>query len=523
MKNKNKGMKKIGISIFLIFMLLSVFQMVSFAADDAFESSISAFPESYKSHLRALHEKYPEWEFVPFDTGLEWKDVIKNEYGEKSLVSSDSSSKIFKSYDSDDYNFSTRKFIEKDGGFVQANAFALEYFMDPRNFLNEDGIFMFEVLKFSDVYSVEMVERVLKGSFMSNAKIEYLSYNQTDKTLTNVKTEDTYAEIIYQAGKTYDINPCYLASKILNEVGSNGSSSIYGNHSTYPGIYNFYNIGATDGSGAITRGLHWASGESTNKTSYGRPWNTPHKSIMGGAQFLASEYIAKGQFTGYLQRFNVNPDGYYNLYSHQYMTNLTGALSQGYSTYCSYVELGVLDVKKSFSIPVYKNMSGEDNDDGSVTLADSKNQYGSINSSRALLKTGPAKGYADVRNSSGTKVTIGVGTKVKIKSKDFTDSKYYLNILACPIWYKVSVNVGNETVEGYVDGDFVDITTRTKVIKGSNQLRFFRNNPKLDAKLMNLDYRYSTVNGTTVIFLKDGKISKDESAEEFRKSLGQEA
>ncbi len=506
MKNKNKGMKKIGICIFLILMLLSAMSLICFAADNAFESSISAFPESYKPYLRALHEKYPEWEFIPFETGLDWDSVIKNEYGDEALVSGSSASKIFKSTDSDDYNFETGKYVSKDGGFVQGNAFALEYFMDPRNFLNEDGIFMFEVLKFNENYSVEMIERVLKGSFMSKAKIEYLRYNEKDKSLTQVKTEDTYAQIIYEAGKAYDINPCYLASKILNEVGNNGSYSIYGDHPTYPGIYNFYNIGATDGSGAIARGLLWAKGGSTNKTTYGRPWNTPHKSIMGGAQFLAEEYIAKGQYTGYLQRFNVNPDGYYKLYTHQYMTNLTGALSQGYTTYCSYAALGMLDGKITFSIPVFKNMSGESNDSGTVTIVDSKNQYGSINSSKALLKTGPAKSYADVRSSSGSKVTVGVGTKIKIISKDFTDSKYYLDILSCPIWYKVRVTVGSETAEGYVDGDFVDITTRTNVIKNSGQLHFFKSNPQLSAKLMTLDYRYCTVNGTTASFVKNGTV-----------------
>ena len=32
---------------------------------DAFETSIKGFPDSYKSSLRALHKKYPNWKFVP--------------------------------------------------------------------------------------------------------------------------------------------------------------------------------------------------------------------------------------------------------------------------------------------------------------------------------------------------------------------------------------------------------------------------------------------------------------------------
>ncbi|MBQ8503576.1 MAG: fibronectin type III domain-containing protein [Clostridia bacterium] len=507
MKGKAKKMKKIGAVVFLIFVMTAVLSLFTYAADDEFEKSIAAFPESYKPYLTELHEKYPEWEFVPFMTGLDWNEVVQGEYGEKSLVSASASSKIWKSHDSGDYNPETGAFDYKDGGFVQANRFAVEYFLDPRNFLTEDGIFQFEVLEFNENYSIEMIEKILKGSFMSNAKIEYLSYNEKTQELTTVKTDETYADVIYDAGRTYNINPCYLASKILNELGSDGSYSIYGDHPTYPGIYNFYNIGATDGSGAIARGLLWAKGGETNKTTYGRPWNTPRKSIMGGAQFLAEEYIAKGQYTGYLQRFNVNPDGYYKLYSHQYMTNLTGALSQGYSTYASYASLGMLGGSITFSIPVYENMSGQDNASGTVKLTDTRLQYGTVNSTRAALKTGPAKSYADVKASSGSSVAVSSGAEVKILSKNFTDSEYYLNILACPIWYKVSITVDSVTYQGYIDADFVDITTTTYVPVGSFEMQFFKTNNSLYGGLVSSDYRYCTVtDGDTVKFLKNGTV-----------------
>ena len=94
--------------------------------------------------------------------------AVDSEGGAKSLVSSSAASEIFKSKDIGDYNYSTNKYIEKDGGFVEANRLAVAYFTDPRNFLNEDGIFMFETLSYSESFTVEAVENVLKGGHENN-------------------------------------------------------------------------------------------------------------------------------------------------------------------------------------------------------------------------------------------------------------------------------------------------------------------------------------------------------------------
>ena len=118
---------------------------VSLAADD-FEASIAGFPQSYKPYLRELHKKYPNWVFEKFDTGLDWDTVIDNEWGIKNLVSESASSENLKSKEAGHYNQETDKYIQKDGGFVVANRLAVEYYMDPRNFLNEEGIFQFEKL-----------------------------------------------------------------------------------------------------------------------------------------------------------------------------------------------------------------------------------------------------------------------------------------------------------------------------------------------------------------------------------------
>ena len=164
---------KTGITVALILMTLVCLMTAtsSFAAEDEFEKKIAAFPESYKPYLRQLHQAHPSWEFEPFFTGLDFNASVDSELGAKSLVSSSASSELFKSKDIGDYNYTTNKYIEKDGGFVEANRLAVAYFMDPRNFLNEDGIFMFETLSFSESFTTTAVENVLRGSFMANKKI----------------------------------------------------------------------------------------------------------------------------------------------------------------------------------------------------------------------------------------------------------------------------------------------------------------------------------------------------------------
>ncbi len=483
--------KKRWLRVFMaVLMLCLVTATFSFAAEDDFEKKIAAFPESYKPYLRQLHQAHPSWEFEPFFTQLDFNISVDSELGAKSLVSSSSASEFFKSKDIGDYNYTTNKYIEKDGGFVEANRLAVAYFMDPRNFLNEDGIFMFETLSYSDSFTVQSVENVLKGSFMANTKISY--YNK-DGVLK--KTSKKYSQAILEAGKKHNVNPCFLASKILNEVGTKGSKSVTGTHSTYPGIYNFYNIGATDGSGAIARGLKWAS----EGTTYGRPWTTPVKSINGGAEFLAASYIACGQFTGYLQRFNVNPNGKYRPYDHQYMTNLTGALSQGYSTYVSYVKSGLIDNKYVFSIPVYENMPSWTNTQGKGEFSDSYNFTGIVTGG-SNLRTGPSTYY-------DSKVVVPKGTAVTIIDKLKTDTNYYLSVLKEPYWYKIRAAVNGVSYEGYMSARCIDPAETVQTAIGEYEPSFITSDSEVEMHLVSYDARIAEITSDNKIrFLRSGTV-----------------
>ncbi len=504
-------MKGIG-TIALMLCLCMSFSFFSLGAEDDFETEIAAFPESYKPYLRELHKSYPNWEFEAYETGLDFEEVVDNEMGRRSLISSSQTSDYLKSrminfFDpatlkyEDFYNYSTGNYIQKDGGFVGANRLAVAYYIDPRNFLNEEYIFQFENLHFTDSMTVESVEAVLQGTYMHKAPMNYL-----DTTGKEVKVSKTYGQAIFDAGKKYNINPCYIASKIRNEVGADGSGSSLGYYkcndgTVIRGIYNLYNIGAYDGGDAIQKGLVWAKGSG----SYGRPWTSPEKSIDGGAKFLSDDYIAVGQFTGYLQRFNVSKGSDNDLYTHQYMTNITGALSQGYFNYVSYVKMNIIQNKICFSIPVYENMP-EISFSERAFNGDSAVQYGYISAKFSNVRTGPSTNNAKVVTKAGESFTLPNGYSVKIIGKVPTDNSYYVSVMQYPFWYNISFTYQSDTYEGYVPADFVTISDVTRVGTGEYELPYMEGgNLELYAISQDENIAKVTEKGK-VSFLKTGKV-----------------
>ncbi|MCQ2463574.1 MAG: fibronectin type III domain-containing protein [Clostridia bacterium] len=490
MKKHRRLTAKITVLILSAVLLFGSVPVNVFAAT-GFEQSISAFPESYKVKLRALHEKYPKWTFTAMNTGLDWQTAVEKECeDDRNLVEEYCSSYIYKSHASGDFNSSTGKYIYKDGGFVTASEIAVAQFMDPRNSLTASTIFQFEDLKFSSSCTVDTIESILYGSFMYDTVITY--YTSAGKKVSDTVT---YSQAIYNAGKKNNINPCFLASKILSEVGSSGSSAVSGKYSGYEGIYNFYNIGATDGSGAIGRGLKWARTGST----YSRPWNTPVRSIEGGAEFLSAQYVAEGQYTGYLQKFQVNPKSGYELYNHQYMTNVSGAYMQGYLTYQAYLSCSVLNSAHSFVIPVYKNMPGEKTPSPVLNIADTIRQTGKTNKT-VSMRTGPSESYSRVN------VSVPSGSTVTIFSKERTDASYYLSLLKYPYWYKVQYTVNKKTYTGYIYSGYVEEASTTVVKTGSYTLNCFASVSGHDdsLKIVSSDTSVASVSGKKLTVKKTG-------------------
>ena len=333
------------------YVISTYIRLISSGEDDKeFEAYLKeqGFPQSYWSGLKTLHAMYPEWVFKAQPTGFDWDYAVDQEtvIG-KSLVQSTSKSS-WKSTDPKAYNWDTGKWTEFDtGGWVAASREIVAYYMDPRNFLTQNSIFQFLLQSFdANVQNVAGVERLVSGTFLAN-------------TVTDTDGKSLYyPQVIYDAGKKVGVNPYVLAAMIIQEQGTKGlSDSISGKAPGFEGYFNFYNIGAVAGGGntAVKNGLIYAKGGANGTgTSYGRPWNSRAKAITGGAQFYANGYVTAGQNTLYLKRFNVQGD---NPFTHQYMTSVWGAASEGLSLAGGYSE-ELRQAPLVFSIPVYDNMPG---------------------------------------------------------------------------------------------------------------------------------------------------------------------
>ncbi len=420
-------MKKRIISLFLsILIAVLILPPASFsaqAADYASQLRGQGFPESYIPHLVALHNKYPNWSFEPLFTGESWSTAVSKER------TSHSQQKIEKNTINDGKGYycncsscfkNGSYVVQENPNWVSASQSAVEYYMDPRNFLNEKYIFQFETNFYNSSHSQEGVEAILAGTWMHNANITY--QNAQGQTVT-YSPATKYSAAIMAAAKNSGLSAYYLASKIVQEVGgkTNSAGGASGTNANYPGIYNYYNIGAYTGA---EDGLRWASSGSgyttnvnanmrsasttsssivvnvpmgtaviynfkTDKQSddyvwynvtatvggtaytgyirsdlinyssqdkYNRPWTNPYLSIYNGALYIKNNFGT--QYTGYLQKFNVNPASGSNMHGHEYMTSVYAAANEAVKTYNAYYNEGTLAQGKTFSIPVFTDMPG---------------------------------------------------------------------------------------------------------------------------------------------------------------------
>lgn len=314
--------------------------------DADFEAYLTkqGFPDSYKAKLRQLHSKYPDWKFVAQQTNLKWADALKEESVLGRNLIHNSSVSSWKSTQTGAYDWTSSTWKELDSGnWVAASSEMIAYCMDPRNFLDENYIFQFLSQKYDSATQTKTgLKTMVSGTFLAGI------YTEDGK-------EYSYPDILMSAGKSSGVSPYILASMILTEQGSQGTgNSISGTVAGYKGYYNFFNIGAykTDTMTAVQRGLWFAKGSGVGATSYNRPWNTRQKSITGGAKYYAESYVDVGQDTLYLKKFNVQGS---NLYNHQYMTNVQGAATEGY-TLSKAFSTSARKTTLTFQIPVYKNM-----------------------------------------------------------------------------------------------------------------------------------------------------------------------
>lgn len=317
------------------------------ASDDNYAKELKnlGFPDSYIPYLTYLHKKYPNWRFEVDKTNLDFNTVIDKEAG-----------KNYMQTENDSYRTSSTPAEGKN--WYHVNNAVIAFYIDPRNWLYEKRIFMFEKLDY---------DKSLDSKYPSLVKSVFGSGKLSD---------DKYTTPMYNAGKSLGISPVHIASRIRQEVGPSGSASTDGRSFTYrgktlSGYYNFFNIGAHKDdytNDSVTRGLAYAAKLIDRD---GSPWDNIEVAIKEGSSFLALSYITKGQNTLYYQKFNVSSDTKSSKYTHQYQTNIQAPASEGNTAYNAYVEGKNISQTFIFRIPVFNNMpsytslpkSGDNNND----------------------------------------------------------------------------------------------------------------------------------------------------------------
>lgn len=315
------------------------------SSDSDFEAYMNkqGFPESYKPYLRTLHAQHPQWVFTAQQLGIDWNTALAEEcvIGRNLVHSSALAS--WKSMEKGAYDFNGGYWYGLDGSWVAASKEVIMYYMDPRNFLNDTYIFMFENQSYNPSYQTESgVKTILSDTFMKGN----FTCPDTGKTYS-------YSKTFMDAAEKSGVSPYHLASRCRNEQGVNGAPQSLGTVKGYENYFNFFDVQAyaTSTMTAAEMGCKYAK---TTNPAYLLPWTNQYKSIVGGSIFLGTGYITKGQDTLYLQKFDM-VDGGNGLYYHQYMTCVFGQANEAISLKNAYSD-EILNSAMEFKIPVYKNM-----------------------------------------------------------------------------------------------------------------------------------------------------------------------
>ncbi|MEB6196110.1 GW dipeptide domain-containing protein [Mammaliicoccus sciuri] len=162
---------------------------------------------------------------------------------------------------------------------------------------------------------------VQKYQFLDLNKSQNISVTKLNDLLRGKGILENQGNAFSQAAKAVGINEIYLISHALLETGNGTSDLANGGAIDQNGnvdlnaqtkYYNMFGVGAID-KNALYGGIKYAQQAG---------WNTPEKAILGGAQFIANNYIKSGQNTLYKMRFNPQNPGI-----HQYATGIDFAKS----------------------------------------------------------------------------------------------------------------------------------------------------------------------------------------------------
>ena len=285
----------------------------------------------YKELIDELQASHPNWTFTLFYTRLNWEEVIANE-GHSDTRTSPLNVIPDSSEYPDDWRCEVCGDKRYDNGtWLCASDKAIRHQMDPRNILNEDDIFQFLELKFTEgAQTVEGIKSLTEGSFLEG---------------------DSIAEALVQAGRNVNVDAYFITARLIQEQGRSGTTLSRGYEYNGVTVYSPFNINATGNSSEEI--LQNAAGY-----AYEQGWDSLEKALIGGVDFVRSGYIDVGQNTLYLQKFDiVNQDG--TLYSHQYMQNLLAPESEATNMKSIYEASATVDANLNFIVPLYENTPEE--------------------------------------------------------------------------------------------------------------------------------------------------------------------
>lgn len=291
----------------------------------------AGFPDSYLFALNAIKKIHTNWNFVAVKTNIDWNKLIEKESGVgiNYIYAKDPNGEDAKylSLEGGSYNEDTKTFNQMSpGGYYAPNRQTVAYYLDPRNFLSEGDMFMFESNEYNSNYSDDSLRSAMSTIFGSND-----IFKSNINNFLNVKN--------------IMLNPLFAAVRSKQEVtnGNGVTSAADGSR----GTYNFYNIGAFDNcENPIYCGAEVAQAKG---------WTTPESAIIGGAYWIYSNYTTKKQDTVFFQKFNLN-NGLEKIGVHQYMTNIKAPKNESDLLYKGYNGASALNNTTTFYIPVYENM-----------------------------------------------------------------------------------------------------------------------------------------------------------------------
>lgn len=438
----------------IIYSIMGIFDN-SFAASKTYKQNvkagIEAFPKDYQESLKQIQKDHPNWTFDAYYTGIDWEDLVANETNHGHNRIHQNSNSLWKC--------SCGNVVT---GYACASKDIIEYYMDPRNFLNNDvKIFQFLEISYNEkIHTTAGITSVIKGTFMENKKLKV--------TVNGQAKEMSYEEIILEAAKQSKMSPYSIATKIIQEVGSKGSDSVSGKYAGYEGFYNFYNYAASDGGSPIAKGLDYAKNGSQGQTADDKnkvllPWNDQYKAIVGGAKLLANSYTNAGQNTAYFYKWDVVGTSILQAgqtqdvssskcFGHQYMTNIQDPTSQTSKLYSTYINANIIDEKLNFVIPVYNNMPRANKLPTNLTANDGKLYY----------MTGTDVRVRNTPSTSGTALAVmnTLDEIVAVLERKCANANGY-------DWDKVKLSSG---IVGYMASKYVSPCeeTKTAIIDGNH-------------------------------------------------------